>query len=1263
LWLGLASSWCQGQTIITTLAGTRYTLPPDGLPATAVGVGLVSGVTQDRGGNTYFSDLSNDRVYRIDTAGILTARAGNGTAGYAGDGGPATSASLLNPRGLASDGLGNLYICDAGNFRIRKVAPDGTISTIAGNGSSGYSGDGGPAAAATLGGNTRIALDSVFNIYISDPDNHRVRRITSDGIIRTFAGNGANASAGDGGTATLASLEAPAGLAFDAVGDLLIADGAANRVRRVAANGTIQTIAGTGVGAEGGDGGLATAARLNNPEGVAVDKSGAVLIADQNGNRIRRIDPITNDISTIAGTAQAGLTGDGGPPASASLYSPMDLFVTPEPALLVADFNNFRVRSITTGTIATIAGNGNYRYSGDGGIATSANLPSPDGIVVDAAGNLDICDNFANRIRTVNPFGIISLTAGTGTPGFGGDGGAATSALLIDCDGIAADGSGNLFFADTHNHRIRKISSGGTISTVAGTGASGFSGDGGLAVNAALAAPQGVAADTNGNVYIADTNNNRIRKVTSAGIISTIAGDGSQGFAGDGVPAAAAQLHGPSRVTTDASGNVYFSDNGNNAVRRISTDGTIRTLAGTGVSGFSGDGGPSRSATLSNPNGLAIDASGGVLIADTGNLRIRRVDQSGTISTIAGNGSTALSGDGRPPLSTGFGSPADVAVDSSGNIYIGDQSAGRVRRIQPAPSSLVLSEVGATFPAAVDAPAVTAKTLKIMNGGAGTIGWSAVSNVLSGSANWLAVSPSKGTSTSSAGTPVIVSANPAGLAPGNYYGQLEIASPGVANSPRFVTVVLNVLSASQTSGPSVSPAGFLFTGTLGGASPAAQNLTVSILHGAAQQVASSVAFGDANQWLALNPAAGSVAAGKPLTIALKPNTGGLAAGVYTATITLSFTDGSTRTIPATLTISAASATGTSVSSRAVTCAPTKLLPSASSLSSGFSLAAGWPVPIEATVVDDCGQPFTTGSVVATFTNGDAPLPLAGFQDGTWSATWAPRSAVSSVGVTITAQGTPATLRGSVQLSGQLNPNAEPPVIATGGILNAASFAAGEPATPGALMAIFGSNLAGGSASAASLPLPTQLAGTEVIIGGLTMPLLYASPTQINAMVPFTVAANTTQQVIVQSGITLSVPEGASVAPGAPAAFTRNGSGTGPAIVAAINPDGSAYIVTPTQPAHPGSVIVIYCAGLGGVQSSLIAGQATPLTPLAPVTDSVAVSVGGVTAPVIFAGLVPTFSGLYQVNATLPAGVPTGAAVPLVLTTSGLSGPAVSIAIQ
>jgi uncharacterized protein (TIGR03437 family) len=1242
------------QTIITTFAGSHASWTFEGVQASIAPLGTPSGAAVDRTGVIYIADSTWQRVFRIDTKGVLTTAAGNGTSGYGGDGGNAASAAINSPGALATDFNGNLYVADTANFRVRMVNRAGVISTLAGTGTEGFSGDGGPAVSAAIGSPAGLAIDGTGNLYISDPVNHRIRIVTTDGKISTFAGTGAAASNGDGGPATSAALRYPAGLAVDGGGNVFVADLNANRVRRIGRDGVITTFAGNGFAGNSGDGGLAIQARLS-PLALAFDAAGAVDILDQNASAIRHVD-VGGRISTIAGTTQLGLAGDGGPAVSAQLNTPADLAFAPPGALIVADFGNFRVRSIASGNIYTIAGTGNYRYSGDGGDATAATLPGPSGLAIDAAGNVNICDTLANRIRTVDAFGVVHLTAGGSIPGFLGDGSAATSAALTDCKGIGVDRFGNLFFADTGNNRIRKVSTAGVISTVAGNGAEGFSGDGGQAVAAALNRPEGVSLDKTGTLYIADTQNDRIRKVTPDGIITTFAGSGANGFAGEGVPATAAQLSLPTRVTVDAIGNVFFSDRGNDTIRGVA-NGIIHTIAGTGTSGFSGDGGPAASAMVANPAGLAVDSAGALYFADSNNRRVRRVDTKGVITTFAGNGFNSISGDGRAPTLAGIGFPVDVAFDPAGNMYIADHG-GRVRRVQPAPSSIVLSQTGFTFDGAVDSSGIAPKTLTILNGGAGTIDWNVTSRTISGNANWLQISPAQGSSTSTAASPpMTISVNPTGLAAGNYYGQLRITSPGVANSPRFVTVVLRVLAPSQTSGPSVAPAGFLFHAVAGAGNPPAQTLTISELGGSALTYTTSVTFPEGVNWLNLPPDSGSVSPGSPVKLALQANITGLAAQVYTASIALNFSDGSQRTVPATMTVT--SAPSAQVAHAAAVCAPAKLLVVPTTLGAGFSVAAGWPVELAVAVTDDCGNATAAAQVTVTFTDGDPPLALTSLASGTWTGTWQPRKAIA-VNVTFQGKTTTPSLQGSFQVSGQLTPNTEPPIIGPNGVLNAASFTG--TAAPGALMAIFGSNLATGTAQAAALPLPARMANVQAFLGGEPLPLLYAGPGQINFMVPFDIATNSSRQLVVQNGSALSVPEEVQVAPAAPASFTLDGSGSGPAIVVAVPGSGSAHLVNTASPAHAGDTIVIYCTGLGGVDSALNAGEATPVSPLAPASDAISVTVGGQAAQVAFAGLVPTFTGLYQINAVLPAGL-SGDALPLLIGAGTAQGPSATLAVR
>ena len=331
-------------------------------------------------------------------------------------------------------------------------------------------------------------------------------------------------------------------------------------------------------------------------------------------------------------------------------------------------------------TITTIAGTGVQGFSGDGGPATSAQLRTPgEGVAVDGAGNVYFSDTSNRRVRKVTPGGTISTFAGTGVGGPIGDNGLATSARIDSPMGLAADGLGNVYIADFAGARVRKVNPAGIITTYAGTGASSFSGDGGPATAAALYAPRGLSLDGQGNLYIADMYNHRIRKVDSSGTITTFAGT-SQGFSGDGGPATSAQLAYPEQVTTDGSGNVYIADTSNRRVRKVSPSGTITTFAGSGGGGL-GDGGLATSAYLSYPKGLAVDDQGNLYIADWSNYRVRKVDTGGTITTVVGTGNGGFNGDGGPAGSATVFGPVGLALDGQGNLYIADSGNYRVRKV------------------------------------------------------------------------------------------------------------------------------------------------------------------------------------------------------------------------------------------------------------------------------------------------------------------------------------------------------------------------------------------------------------------------------------------------------------------------------------------------------------------------------------------------------------------------------------------------------
>ena len=341
---------------------------------------------------------------------------------------------------------------------------------------------------------------------------------------------------------------------------------------------------------------------------------------------------------------------------------------------------------VSPGMITAYAGTGTQGYSGDGAAATAARFRNPEGVDVAANGDLFIADTDNDVIRKVNVLtGVITTVAGNGTSGSTGDGGPATSAQLKKPEDVYVAANGDLYIADTGNHEVRKVSAAtGVITTVAGSGPSGFFGDGGPATSAKLHSPAGITVAANGDIYLSDTSNDRIRKVTAAtGIITTIAGNGAAGYLGDGGAATSARLSSPEGVALAANGDLYIADTANHAIRKVSAaTGIITTYAGTGTAGFLGDGGAATSARLNAPQAVAVNSAGDLFIADTVNNRIRRVAAgSGTITTIAGTGTAGGTGDGGPATAARISSPRGIAVAATGAYYIGDRGNSRVRKV------------------------------------------------------------------------------------------------------------------------------------------------------------------------------------------------------------------------------------------------------------------------------------------------------------------------------------------------------------------------------------------------------------------------------------------------------------------------------------------------------------------------------------------------------------------------------------------------------
>jgi hypothetical protein len=511
-------------------------------------------------------------------------------------------------------------------------------------------------------------------------------------------------------------------VALDAAGNVYIADSYSSQIFKVS-SGTLTLIAGNGTVGYTGDGGLATGAALNAPEGLVVDGAGNIFFADTGNFVIREVVKSTGLIQTVAGNGKQGYSGDGGPATSAQLNDPYGVFVDVFGNIFIADTDNFVIREVvaSSGNIQTVAGNAmaGAGYTGDGGPATAAQLDEPEGVFADGSGNIFIADTYNSVIREVtNSNGEIQTVAGSyyawnDSCNYSGDGGPPTSAQLCLPNGVLLDASGNILISDTENTVIRAVNTGSqqvtidgvaiqpdTIATIAGdaTLGAGYTGDGGPATSAQLNYPSGTVVDSSENLFIADTDNYVIREVTALnGDIQTLIGNAFLAYSGDGHSATNAELSDPGEVFVDGSGNVFIADSDNSVIRAVNTGtqavmiasvviqpGDIQTIAGNGSSGYSGDGNAATSAELNFPYGVFVDGSGNIFIADTENSVIREVAAStGNIQTLAGDGIACTNfsacGDGGPPTSAALDNPYAVLVDNLGNIFIADTEDSAIR--------------------------------------------------------------------------------------------------------------------------------------------------------------------------------------------------------------------------------------------------------------------------------------------------------------------------------------------------------------------------------------------------------------------------------------------------------------------------------------------------------------------------------------------------------------------------------------------------------
>jgi sugar lactone lactonase YvrE len=587
--------------------------------------------------------------------------------------GVGSTARFFFPNSVALDSTGNLYVADAGNYTIRKVTPSGVVSTLAGVAGSSGSADG-------TGSNARffqpagVAVDNAGNIYVADSGNYTIRKVTACGVVSTVAGLAGTLGSADG-SGSDARFSFPAGLAIDSANNVYVVDSGNNTIRKITPSGVVTTLAGL-AGSSGSADGIGNTARFFQPYGVAVDGAANVYVTDTNNYTIRKITP-SGLVSTLAGVAGSSGSADGA--GSAARFSfPQGVAVDGAANVYVTDTNNFTIRKISpSGGVTTLAGLAGSR-GGKDGTGNGARFDFPNGVAVDGASNLFVADTVNSTIRKITPAGVVSTLAGA-AGSLGSADGTGSNASFTSPQGVAVDSAGNVYVADTGNYIIRKITPSGVVTTLAGLARNPGTADG--TGNAArFFQPAGVTVDSAFNVYVADTGNFTIRKITPSGVVTTFAGLAGNTGSTDGT-GNAARFNNPYGVAADSAGNIYVADTNNSTIRKITPSAVVTTLAGLAGSTGSADG-AGNAARFFQPAGVAVDGAGNLYVADTINNTIRKITPSGVVSTLAGLAGSSGSTDGAGNAAR-FNNPYGVALDGAGNLYVVDTLNNTIRKITP----------------------------------------------------------------------------------------------------------------------------------------------------------------------------------------------------------------------------------------------------------------------------------------------------------------------------------------------------------------------------------------------------------------------------------------------------------------------------------------------------------------------------------------------------------------------------------------------------
>lgn len=627
-----------------------------------------TGIAADTNGNLFVSDNNNHTIRKVSPAGIVTTFAGR--AGRSGDSdGFGAAAGFLNAWSIALDRDGSLFVADTANYLIRKIAPSGKVTTLAGT--SGVSGSqDGPGTSASFSGPAGVAVDRAGNVYVADANLNLIRKIDPAGNVRTLAGLAGQAGTNDGPGA-LARFNFPTGVAVDAATNIFVADNVNNTIRKITPDGRVSTLAGA-AGFAGGADGTGSEARFNAPRGLVCDATGNVYVADSYNHAVRKVTP-AGAVTTFAGTGQADHRD--GPGLEARFNTPAGIAIDGAGNLFVGEYDNNTVRKITpAGIVSTVVGQRTIGHVD--GPANQARFNFPTGLAVDANGNVFVADIYNETIRRISPAGEVTTRAGV-AGSYGSTDGPALQATFAYPYGLLATTNGTLYVADSDSHAIRVISPAGTVSTLTGNATNAGNLDGPLSI-ATFQQPTALAMEAGGALFVIDSTANTLRKISSASV-RTLAGIPGVAGSADGIGAIATFNH-PGGLAVSPDGTLFVSDTDNHTIRKVTRVGEVSTYAGAaGVLG-SADGAVAQARFIS-PRGLALDSKTNLYVADSGNNVIRRISPAGLVTTISGRASYLTGSADGEGSEARFNYPYSIAVDASDTVYVTDSYNQTIRKL------------------------------------------------------------------------------------------------------------------------------------------------------------------------------------------------------------------------------------------------------------------------------------------------------------------------------------------------------------------------------------------------------------------------------------------------------------------------------------------------------------------------------------------------------------------------------------------------------